>query len=119
MTERDAEYVPGSDPRRMIEDGRVAARKARRDLSEALVGANVPKDFDDAALDDLLDEIAERVAHRLAGGEESQPETTAEAARRVSFDGGARLNPPPRPVSHNELLGTILRERLADRGASF
>jgi len=118
MTEQDA-YVPGSDPRRAIADGRLAMKEARRDLQEALVGAHLPKEYDDADLDDLLDEIAERVAQRLAGGEESQPETTTDTAPRGSFDGGARQSLPPAPPTHAEWLGEVLRTRAADRGMSF
>jgi hypothetical protein len=45
--------------------------------------------------------------------------TDAAPSARASFDGGARQPAPSAPPSHDQLLGAILRERLADCGARF
>jgi hypothetical protein len=76
---------------------------------------------------DLFGRMAESKASRkqalaalFAGGSQPRDEAGRFATRTTaSFDGGARQAPPPRPPTHDELLGAILRERLADRGVSF
>jgi len=60
-----------------------------------------------------------RTLTALFTGRPQRDEQGRYAKAGSSFDGGARKNPPPPPESHDAWLGRTLRERSADRGASF
>ena len=111
----EEEYELFSDPRRAIEDGRVAKVENQRRLA-AIFAPPEPEPAADA-IDELADRVTERLITRL---DQPEPESQVAGAARGGFDGGARpqsISQPPE--SHGEWLTRVLRERRADRGAAF
>jgi hypothetical protein len=109
-------YVPFSDPRRLFSDG-AAANQAHREYLGAIFAPPQPEaDGGEAVLDEFADAVAERIIERAQAAE---PEPEGRAGQG-GFDGGARPGQPRgRPETHAETLIRLLRDRSADRGASF
>jgi hypothetical protein len=112
-----SEYVPFTDPRRVIQDGRIAKEQERERLGRIFVPEPEPSDADDV-LDELVDAVAERIVERVQAAEPEQPRADA-SDRGGGFDGGARPGGLRRVETHAETLLRILRTRAADRGANF
>jgi hypothetical protein len=110
----ESEYVPFSDPRRLFSDGARAKRAHREHLGAIFAPREPGAAAGEAALDALADAVAGRIVARVRGAE-PEPE-----AGQGGFDGGARPGQPHRrPKTHAETLIRLLRDRSADRGASF
>ncbi len=113
----DSEYVPFSDPRRVVADGRLAKQERRERLGRIFAPQPEPAD-DEVVVNQFIDAVAARVVERVQAAQpEVEPKEPAPA--RGGFDGGARTTLPLPPESHGETLVRILRSRAADRGAAF
>jgi hypothetical protein len=111
----EQEYELFSDPRRVVEDGRIAKAENQQRLA-AIFAPPEPEPTADA-IDELAEAVAERIVERIQAVEvEPDP---AGPSRGSGFDGGARASLPSGPESHDEWLTRVLRERRADRGAGF
>jgi hypothetical protein len=113
----EREYELFSDPRRVVEDGRIAKAKNQQRLA-AIFAPPEPEPSDaDAALDELVDAVAERIVERVQAVEvEPTPEGRAAGRGSTEAPGPAGRR---RRESHDEWLTRVLRERRADRGAAF
>jgi hypothetical protein len=112
------EYQLFSDPRRAIEDGRIAKAESQQRLA-AIFAPPEPEASDaDAVLDEFVNAVAERIVERVQAAR-PEPETQAAGAAGQGFDGGARPGQPRRVETHDETLVRLLRSRAADRGAAF
>jgi hypothetical protein len=111
-------YELFSDPRRMVEDGRIA-KLQRRDAVARIFAPPELEPAPEPDVDAIADAVVARIADRLDVEREQPRDSRGRYANATGFDGGAGQSVARPSETHEQTLIRLLRSRAADRGGAF